>query len=259
MFALELVPNVLAAPLAGVLVDRCEPWRLMRTVAALQALVLLPLLWVDGAGGLWIVYAVVVAESVLSTVIEPCRSTTAAALVASAADLAATNQTLGMLSSVARLVGGPLGGLLLGDERDRRRAARRRGDVRRRRRAVRAPAAATGRPRAAPAAPAGVVRDWREGLAVVARTPVLRRATLVAALAALAQGAFVVLFVLFVVRDLGASEADVGVLRGVQAVGSIAGGVLLARRSAAPTRGVSSRSRSPRSGRSRWRSGTARP
>jgi MFS family permease len=50
---------------------------------------------------------------------------------------------------------------------------------------------------------------------------------LVVALAALAQGAFVVLFVLFVVRDLGGTEADVGVLRGAQAVGSIAGGALL--------------------------------
>jgi MFS family permease len=227
VFALELVPNVVAAPLAGVLVDRCEPWRLLRTVAALQALVLLPLLWVDGAGGLWVVYAVVIAESALSTVIEPCRSTTAAALVP-ADDLMATNQALGMLSSVARLAGGPLGGLLLAisgiDGVLLADAATFAGVAALF--AIRPPRPA--RPRAAPAAGAGVVRDWREGLAVVARTPVLRRATLVAALAALAQGAFVVLFVLFVVRDLGASEADVGVLRGVQAVGSIAGGVLLA-------------------------------
>ena len=67
-----------------------------------------------------------------------------------------------------------------------------------------------------------------EGLVVVGRSPVLRRTLVVVALAALAQGAFVVLFVLFVVRDLGASEADVGVLRGVQAAGSIAAGLLLA-------------------------------
>jgi MFS family permease len=71
-------------------------------------------------------------------------------------------------------------------------------------------------------------REWVEGLAVVGRSPVLRRTLVVVALAALAQGAFVVLFVLFVVRDLGASEADVGVLRGVQAAGSIAAGLLLA-------------------------------
>src|SRR4029079_1765650 len=73
-----------------------------------------------------------------------------------------------------------------------------------------------------------LVRDWAEVLAVVAGSPVLRRTLVVVALASLAQGAFVVLFVLFVVRDLGASEADVGVLRGVQAAGSIAAGLLLA-------------------------------
>jgi transmembrane secretion effector len=76
---------------------------------------------------------------------------------------------------------------------------------------------------------ARVTRDWVDGLRVVAGSPVLRRTAVVLALAALAQGAFVVLFVLFVVRDLGADEADVGVLRGVQAIGSIGGGLLLAR------------------------------
>ena len=72
------------------------------------------------------------------------------------------------------------------------------------------------------------MQEWAEGFAVVARTRVLRRLMLVAAVVSLAQGAFVVLFVLFVVRRLGASEADVGVLRGVQAAGSIAAGLLLA-------------------------------
>ena len=228
VFALELVPNVLAAPLAGVLVDRCEPWRLMRTVAALQALVLLPLLWVDGAGGLWVVYAVVVAESVLSTVIEPCRSTTVAGLVPPA-DLLGVNQALAMLASVARLVGGPLGGIVLGlrgidgvvlADAATFAAVAALFAIRRPRLAAPAHGAAGVRARAG--------REWVEGLAVVGRSPVLRRTLVVVALAALAQGAFVVLFVLFVVRDLGASEADVGVLRGVQAAGSIAAGLLLA-------------------------------
>jgi hypothetical protein len=231
VFALELVPTVLAAPLAGVLVDRCEPWRLMRTVAVAQAVALLPLLSVDAPGDLWVVYAVVVAESVLATVIEPCRSTTAASLVPRT-DLMGANQALGMLSSVARLVGGPLGGLVLGvwgidgvlvaDAATFAAVAALF--------AIRPPhgARASGQ-RATPGAPSRVVRDWADGLAVVARTPVLRRVMAVVALAALAQGAFVVLFVLFVVRDLGASQADVGVLRGVQAAGSIAGGVLLTR------------------------------
>jgi len=226
VFALELVPTVLAAPFAGVLVDRLDPWRLMPAVATLQALVLLPLLAVGSARELWIVLAVVVVESVLSTVIEPCRSATAAALVP-AGDLAALNQVLAMLSSVARFAGGPLGGLLLGLRGIDGVILADAGTF-----AVVAALFAVRSP-SAPAAgrEAGgrvrLVRDWAEGLAAIRRAPVLRRTLVVVALAALAQGAFVVLFVLFVLRDLGGSEADVGILRGVQAIGSIAGGFVL--------------------------------
>ena len=45
--------------------------------------------------------------------------------------------------------------------------------------------------------------------------------------ASIAQGLFVVLFVFFVTETLGGSDADVGLLRGVQAVGAIAAGLLL--------------------------------
>jgi Na+/melibiose symporter-like transporter len=226
VFALELVPTVVAAPFAGVLVDRLDPWRLMPAVATLQALALLPLLAVGSERELWVVYAVVVVESVLSTVIEPCRSTTAAGLVP-ANDLAGLNQVFGMLSSAARLAGGPLGGLVLGlrgiDGVVLADAATFAVVVALL--ALRPPRAPAGARRAG--ARVRLVRDWAEGLAVVSGSPVLRRTVVVVALASLAQGAFVVLFVLFVVRDLGASEADVGVLRGVQAIGSLAGGVLL--------------------------------
>jgi MFS family permease len=228
VFALELAPMLLLAPLAGVIVDRAEPWRLMRRVAVLQALALVPLLAVRSPDDLWLVYAVVVVEAALATAMGPCRTKTAAGLVP-AGELIVVNQAVGMLHNVARLVGAPLGGVVLGvggiggvvaiD------AATFLGIA-----AVFAvPAApATRTPLPAPETPRRVVRDWAEGFAIVARTPVLRRAMLIVALAALAQGAFVVLFVLFVVRDLGGTEADVGVLRGAQAAGSIAGGVLLA-------------------------------
>jgi MFS family permease len=222
VFALELLPTVVAGPLAGVLIDRCDPWRLMRRVAALQGAFLLPLVLVDSAGDLWLLYVVVVVESVLGTIIEPCRAATAASLVPPG-ELMALNQALGVLSSVARLVGGPLGGLILGL----------RGID-----AVLVADASTflvvsallatrgGRPARAGSKPRPL-REWAEGFAVVTGTPVLRRATGVVACMALAQGAFVVLFVLFAIRDLGSSEADVGVLRGVQAAGGLAGGALL--------------------------------
>jgi MFS family permease len=66
-----------------------------------------------------------------------------------------------------------------------------------------------------------------EGLRVVARDRGLRWGLVVDGLAAVAQGIFTVLFVLFVTRELGGDGADVGLLRGVQAIGGLVGGVLV--------------------------------
>ena len=226
VLVLELVPTVLAGPFVGLLVDRCERWRLMALVATAQALLLLPLLAVDGAGDLWVVYLVVVAESLLGTVIEPARAVAAAALVRPD-QLMAVNGALGLLSSLARLVGGPVGGLLLGL-----------GGIRG---VVLADAVSFlacavlctwGRPRSLPspavtARPPRLLHDWAAGMAVLLRSRPLRRTLGVTSCLGAAQGGFLVLFVLFVLRDLQGSEADVGLLRGVQAIGSLAGGLLL--------------------------------
>ena len=228
VFALELVPTLIAGPLAGALIDRGDPLRLMSGVAALQAFVLLPLLLVRSEDDLWLVYLVVVVESVLGTIIEPGRTTAAASLVP-AAELMSVNQLLGVLSSVARLVGGPLGGLVLGLrgidgvlvlDAATFVAVSALLAPRRSRRADRAS-------RVARAPRVRLAHDWADGLALITRRPVLRRTMGVVTCMALAQGAFVVLFVLFVVRDLNGTEADVGVLRGVQAIGALAGGLLL--------------------------------
>ncbi|MBA3338788.1 MAG: MFS transporter [Geodermatophilaceae bacterium] len=237
VFALELVPTVLVGPIAGVLVDRYERWALMSVVATAQALCLLPLFAVQSAQDLWIVYVVVVVESVLGTIIEPARNAAATVLVPTS-DLMAMNGLLGTTSSIARLVGGPLGGLIFG-------LAGLEGVITAdaatfvvtalllaawpARRAAGTEAASVGSSAAPPAGAVslGVVRGWLDGLRLVARSPMLRRLMGVVGCMALAQGAFAVLFVLFVVRDLGGSASDVGILRGVQAIGAIAAGALL--------------------------------
>ncbi len=239
VFALELLPTVLVGPIAGVLVDRYERWKLMTIVATAQAISLTPLLAVDSVDELWIVYAVVVAESVLGTIIEPARNAAATVLVPGQ-DRMAMNGLLGLTSSMARLVGGPLGGLVFGltglggviiadattfivaalllapwptrhPQDAKQNASQLSPDD----------ATTTG------AASMSVLRAWLEGLGVVAHTRMLRRVMAVVGCMALAQGAFVVLFVLFVLRDLAGDAADVGILRGVQAIGAIAGGALL--------------------------------
>jgi Na+/melibiose symporter-like transporter len=74
---------------------------------------------------------------------------------------------------------------------------------------------------------AGVAGEWVDGLRVTLGDRRLRWGLVVNGLAGVAQGIFTVLFVLFVARVLGGDGADVGLLRGVQAIGGLLGGVLV--------------------------------
>lgn len=65
VFAVQLVPTVVVGPVAGVLVDRLDPWRLMTAVALGQAAVRLGLLAVHGVDDLGLVYAIVGVQAVL--------------------------------------------------------------------------------------------------------------------------------------------------------------------------------------------------
>jgi MFS family permease len=226
VFVLELAAAVLAGPLAGVLADRWDRRRTLVGCSGTQAALLLPLLAVDGRGELWIVYAVVALEAVLATLNEPVRQALLPAVVGPDELTAAAGQ-LGVGANIARLVGGALGGLLLeayglggvvlGDAATFLLAA-----------AVLTGRTALGPVPARPAAtgPAErAARAWVAGLAVVRDRRALRGTLTVTALMALAQGAFVVLFVVFVLRELGGGGSEVGLLRGVQAVGGILGGL----------------------------------
>lgn len=237
VFVLELLPSVVFAPVAGVLADRYDRWRLIGVVATIQAVALIPLIAVDSVRELWIVYLVVVVESLLGTIIEPARAAAASALV-DESELLSLNGILGITSSLSRLVGGPAGGLLYGltgltgvilvDAASFLVAAALvvTGHA--------SGATAPGSPDSgsAPAAGGsglrGMVTDWREGLRFITASAALRRVLAVTAVMGLAQGAFLVLFVLFVVRDVSGAAADVGLLRGVQAIGALAGGAVLA-------------------------------
>jgi MFS family permease len=77
------------------------------------------------------------------------------------------------------------------------------------------------------AEPRGVVGEWVDGLRVVAGDRELVWGLVVNGLAAVAQGIFTVLFVLFVTRVLDGDGADVGLLRGVQAIGGLLGGAVV--------------------------------
>lgn len=228
VFVVQTVLTLVSAPLAGVLIDRIDPWALMGGTAALQAVALLPLLAVRSADDLWVVYVVVVVQSVLGSIIEPCRPTTAAGLVPTT-QVAAANQLLGVGSSVARLAGAPLGGLVVGLGGVATLVCSAgalyfvatilllRGPV------------ARSHPAAEAASRPHPLADIVDGFRVVIRSGTLTRLMIVAAIMSLAQGLFTILFLLFVIRDLDGGDAEVGVLRGVQAVGALIAGLALLR------------------------------
>jgi MFS family permease len=247
VFLVGLLPSLVVGPLAGVLVDRWDRRRTLVAVSLAEAVFLLPLLTVDGRGDLWVVYLVMAVEASLGQLNDPARNALVPALVGRD-DLVGANALIGLTANLARLAGSPLGGVLVelsglpglvvGDavsflagaallslvsapapepdpagsgppvgERSRRRG--------RMLRVVHSPLLR------------GVAGEWVDGLRVVMGDPALRWGLVVDGLAAVAQGIFTVLFVLFVTRELGGDGGEVGLLRGVQAIGGLVGGVLV--------------------------------
>jgi predicted MFS family arabinose efflux permease len=223
-FAAELAPGIVLAPVGGRLADTLDRRALLVALSVLQALALLPLLLVHGDRGLPVLYAVIVAEAGLSALFDPAKNALLPTLVDSE-HLVSANSLIGLGTAVGRLAGGPLGGLLLAagslqtivvaDAISFAVAAVLIARVP----AARVPAARV--PAVAPRLSAG-------GLRAVLRHRAVAAALLVAFVAETAQGIFVVLFIVFVARRLDGGAAEIGLLRGVQAVGAIAGGVPLA-------------------------------
>ncbi|WP_433273154.1 MFS transporter [Actinosynnema sp. CS-041913] len=223
-FVVALLPSLALSPLAGVLADRWDRRRLMLCVSVAQALALLPLL----TGDLVVVNVVMAVQAALAALFEPAKNALLPQLVGPD-QVTAANGLVGLNTNLARLIGASLGGLVLGwsglpgvlwaDVASFLVAAvllarpfgvvNRSGDAR-------------------------VFRAWLDGLREI-RGP-LRGMVAVVGLMALSQGMFVVLFVVFVAERLGGGEEEVGLLRGIQAIGGLAGGAavgLLARRMSA--------------------------
>lgn len=218
-FLLELAPPVLLAPIAGRLADRLPRREIMVVATLAQATSLLPLLAVHDRGDLPVLYGVIIAQATFATFFEPAKNAVLPTLVGEERAVSA-NALVGLNNDLGRIVGGPLGGVLLAVAGLSGVALVDIGTY------LVAAALVISLPRQRVARKPTAGRS-DSGILRALASPAIRGPIVVVFAAAVAQGLFVVLFVFFVTGVLGGSEADVGLLRGVQAIGAIvAGGVL---------------------------------
>lgn len=225
-FLLELAPPVLFAPVVARVIDRL-PHRLVMVVAMIgQATTLLPLLLVHDRSGLSLVYGVIVAQAAFGAFFLPAKNALLPTLVGLERATSA-NALVGLNNDLGRIIGGPLGGVLLAvgsittvaliDVASYVVAAALVLSLPRERHSDAVPSAGTRS--AGPRTRGGVLRALTD-------RPT-RDLVLVNTVASIAQGLFLVLFVFFVTDVIRGDEADVGLLRGVQAIGAIGAGLAL--------------------------------
>jgi predicted MFS family arabinose efflux permease len=229
LFVFELLVAAVFGALGGSLVDR---WNLRRCLVATnlaQAVMLLPLLAVQ-PDRIWPAYVAATGQALLTQLNNPANVALIPRVVARD-QLTAANAALAASTSLARLVGAPLGGLLVAvaglrtvvlvDLVSFLGVALAITFVRSDTDPVRRPAGEPEDP-----------HPIRTGLGEINRRPVLRGVLSIGAIAQIAQGAFVVLFVVFVVERLGGDGTAVGIIRGTMAVGAVLGAAVIARLSA---------------------------
>lgn len=241
-----LVPAIVLGSVAGVFVDRWDRRRLMVVVNVLLAVVLLPLLAVDGAG-IWLVYVVFVIASCLGQLFEPAEVALLPNLLESETQLVSANALSGINRQLARIVGPAIGGvavamgglvavtivdavsfllaaiLILAIRTTRGRAAH-------------ATEPATG-PQAAhesvehEAATAWTKlrREWAEGLRIVVRHPVLRALLVFVVITRIGEGLTGTLFVPWATDALHTDATGYGWLLSTQAIGGLAGAAVVGR------------------------------
>lgn len=220
-FLIELIPVLLVTPVAGRLADRGDRRTVLVAVSLVQAAFLLPLL---GGAHLPILYLVIAVQAGLASVFDATKNALLPTLV-TPDQLVSANSLIGLNQNLGRLVGAALGGIALVDGGVWTIVVVDAASF------LLSAALIAGVHAAAAPTPSGKEAVGQQS--TTAGNPLLRqpvRASLaVVGLSAVGQGLFVVLFVVFIARTLHGTAAENGLLRGVQAIGALAGGVALAR------------------------------
>src|SRR5580704_8694699 len=229
--ASSFAPQVLLGAVAGVFADRWDRKRTMIAANLLLAAGLLPLLLVQGAAQVWIVFAVMFWEGAVQQFFSPAEKAMAPRLVPED-ELMTANAVSGQVANVSRLAGSALGGVLaafggiiavtLVDAASFLASAALLGLVR-----------TSGRTASRQSGPARarlaqVGAELRDGLRLATRHRVLRALMIFALVTSVGEGAMSTLFTPFVERVLHGSPQDLGLIMAAQAIGGIAGGMVAA-------------------------------
>lgn len=223
LFVFQLLARALLGPFGGAVVDRVDLRRCLIATNAAQALAVLPLVAVT-PDRIWPAYVVIVVQAALTQVNNPANVALLPRLV-DASELTRANAALGAAASLARLIGAPLGGLLVAWKGlgpivvfDAVTFA------------LVAVAVVFLRADTSPAPHDGVggeQRDLRAGWRAMRSNPPLTEMFALHGCSQIAQGGFVVLFVAFVVETLGDDGAGLGLIRGTMAVGALGGAAII--------------------------------
>ena len=238
MVLASLVPAVTLGSIAGVFVDRWDRRRLMVIVNVLLALALLPLLAID-ALGIWIAYAVLVAASCLAQLFEPAEAALLPNLVEGEADLVTANALNGMNNQLARIIGPAIGGVAVAmggltlvavvDAVSFIAAALLLLAIRSSRTRTERPVHPESVEAEAASAWSRLRREWREGLELVLRHPVLRALLVFFVITRIGEGLVGTLFVPWATDVLRTDAAGYGWILSAQAVGGLGGAVVVGR------------------------------
>jgi Na+/melibiose symporter-like transporter len=233
MLLASFIPQVVLSSLAGVFVDRWDNRRTMITSNLLLAAGLMPLLAVQHAGEVWIVYAVMAWEGCIQQFFMPAQQSLLPALVDDG-HLVTANALNGQTSDISRLAGSAAGGvvaaaggitalafvdmasfLLSAALIARISVARRPGGT-----ATITMSVGTRLAR--------LRGEWADGLRLSARQRVLRVFLIFLAVTCVGEGIMGTLFAPFVRSVLHGSGLDYGLIVSAQAIGGIAGGLIAA-------------------------------
>lgn len=231
-----LVPSILLGSIAGVFVDRWDRRRLMVAVNIGLAILLVPLLGLN-VTGIWIAYVVLIASSCIEQLFGPAQAAVVPRLVEDPeTHLVTANSLIGVSQNLARLIGPAVGGIVyafggltavaLADAAtfivSAAMLALIRGPTFR---AVRVEALE----HAALSAWRRLIHEWRDGLRVTVAEPILRAVLFFMGMTRIGEGLTMTLFVPWVVLALHSDQAGYGWLLSTQAIGGLAGAIVIAR------------------------------